>query len=203
MTTVFAGAVLCCASILAPVVAGRSSTPPNNDERGEGTDDETIGTLPIVGGAGLSIDVYRKLRDPRPAAFVEGSLVEIGNALIDAQGTGAATLQTFDDGRVRLTFHGDLVVRFDRTFVDLGTTLSFGLEMQAPILGETNLFWHEHSRSLGALPVGALELPVSLMEQTGALDQGSLNVVTRYEYGPRVVHRFEATPELLILSQTN
>jgi len=202
MTTVFAGAVLCCASILAPVVAGRSSTPPNNDERGEGTDDETIGTLPIVGG-GLSIDVYRKLRDPRPAAFVEGSLVEIGNALIDAQGTGAATLQTFDDGRVRLTFHGDLVVRFDRTFVDLGTTLSFGLEMQAPILGETNLFWHEHSRSLGALPVGALELPVSLMEQTGALDQGSLNVVTRYEYGPRVVHRFEATPELLILSQTN
>lgn len=202
-TTVFAGAVLCCVSFLTPAVAGSpASSTPNGDDRGEGTDDETIGTLPIFGG-GLAIDIVRKVRDPRPAAFVEGSIVEIGNALIDAQGSGVATLQGLGDDRVRLTFHGDLVVRFDRVFVDLATTLTFGLETQAPILGETNLFWHQHSRSLGALPAGTLELPVSLMEETGALDQGSLNVVTRYEYGPRVVHRFEATSELLILSQKN
>jgi hypothetical protein len=94
-------------------------------------------------------------------------------------------------------------VWFDRAFLELAPTLEFGLETQAPIAGETQLFWHEQSRSLGALDVGALALPVPLMEQSGALDQGALHVITRYEYGPRVVHRFEAAGELLVLTQAN
>jgi hypothetical protein len=192
---------LCALTVLAPARAG-SNAPPTCPP-GEASDDETIGTLPIIDDGSIGIDVVRFWADPRPSLFVQGTFDEIDGALLGVEGTGVATLQPVAGGFLRLTFYGDLTVLLDRFAVNEATSIVIGLSAQAPVAGETSLFWGGASRSLGAHSAGQLGLPVPALEASGALDVHALSAVTRYEYGERVVHRFETTSAMLVLDQSH
>jgi hypothetical protein len=192
---------LCALAAFASARAGGASSPPTPPD--EASDDETIGTLPCIDGDAIGIDIVRHWADPRPSVFVQGSFDDINGALLGVDGHGVATLQHLGDGFVRLTCYGDVVILLDRFAVDQATTLVIGLSTQAPVLGETNLYWGTATRSLGALSAGQIGLPIPSLQASGALDVHVLSAVTRYEYGERVVHRFETTPGLLVLSQAH
>lgn len=196
-----AGLAICALAVGVPARAGSICPPTGPND--EGSDDETIGTLPMVDDGSIGIDIVRQWYDPRPAIYVEGSIDDIANSLIGVEGRGVATLQMFGDDHIRLTFYGNVQAYFDRLAYRDATTISIGLSVQTPVVGETSLYWGDRSRSLGSLSAGQVGLPLAMMEANGALDANALSAVTRYEYGTRLVHRFETTPDMLILSQAH
>jgi len=135
-----------------------------------GGDDETIGTLPILGGGG-AFDLVRHLSDVRPDFYLEGSFDEILSTITGYSGTGQVTLETRPGGLVRLGFHGELELALDRsllqvTGIQVGTTVpdTFrGARAQVGIAG-----------SLGprkVLRAGNFRLPIAALDGAGALNQ--------------------------------
>lgn len=195
-----AGLLLCAVATLPSALAGFGAPP-------TATDDETVGTLPILDGGSLGIDVLRRWEDPRPALYLEGSGESIANALLAAEGEGVATLEDLGSGQARLTFYGTVRVHLDRVSLDDDATLEIGLSLQPSAViyeyGPTMLGWNGQVRSLGALSVGQHRLPVQHLEAHGALDLAPLDASTSLGAGgAQARHRFVALGEVLTISQS-
>ena len=137
---------------------------------GQGGDDETIGTLPILGNQG-QLQLVRRVRDVRPDMYLEGAYDELLSTIIGFTGTGSVTYQTLPDGRVRLGFHGQLELALDRglmqvTGIEIGASVPAayrGAQAWAGFAGQV-----ERTR---ALRTGDLALPVVALDALGSLDQ--------------------------------
>ena len=193
-----AGLLLCAALAVPSALAGIGAA---------ATDDETVGTLPILDGGSLGIDVLRRFEDPRPALYLQGPGDSIANVLLAAEGPGVATLEPLGGGEVRLTFYGAVQVQLDRLSLDDDPSLQIGLSLQPSTViyeyGPTVLGWNGHVRSLGALTVGQHVLPVAQLVAHGALDVAPLDASTSLGAGGALArHRFVAVGEVLTLRQT-
>lgn len=135
-----------------------------------GGDDETIGTLPIL-GAGSQFDLVRHLSDPRPDFYLEGAFDEILSTIIGYSGSGKVTLENRPGGLVRMGFHGELELALDRsllhvTGIQIGTSVpeTFrGARAQVGIAGRLG--------QRQALRAGNFRLPVAALDSVNALHQ--------------------------------
>ena len=133
-----------------------------------GGDDETIGTLPIVGNRG-QLDFVRMMRDVRPTFFLEGNFDEILSVIVGCDGVGRVSVEGLPDGRSRLRFHGRIDLQLDRQLmqaagVELGVCVppAFrGARAWSGLAGQIT--------PAGALPAGNLPLPVSVLEARGSI----------------------------------
>ncbi len=135
-----------------------------------GGDDETIGTLPIM-GAGGQFDLVRKLRDTRPDFYLEGAFDEILSTIVGYAGSGQVTLESRPGGHVRMGFHGQLQLSLDRsllqlTGIQIGTTVPAAFRGASAQSGLPGQF-----APIPALRTGNFVLPVAALDSVGALDR--------------------------------
>jgi hypothetical protein len=186
-----------------PAIAQGSNNPPPNTRPGEAPDDETIGTLPSVQGT-TAITIQRVVHDARPSMYVAGPAEVLFNALLAADALGgpaAATVTDLGAGRIRITFYGAVRVLLDRETIELANSVTTGLSAQQSQISATQLFLGSRKASLGTLTAGETELPVLALSQSGVLDAGALRATTRLANGRRIGQSFEATGNLLVLTQ--
>lgn len=135
-----------------------------------GGDDETIGTLPILGNGG-HFDLMRQLSDPRPDFYLEGAFDEILSTIVAYSGSGKVTLENRPGGLVRLGFHGELELALDRnllqvTGIQVGTTVPdtfTGARAQIGIAGQLG--------QRKQLRAGNFRLPIAALDGIDALNQ--------------------------------
>lgn len=135
-----------------------------------GGDDETIGTLPILGSGG-QFDLVRHFSDPLPDFYLEGAFDEILSTIIGYSGTGKVTLENRAGGLVRLGFHGELQLSLDRsllqaTGIQIGSSVpdTFrGARAQIGIAGRLG--------QRQALRAGNFRLPIAALDGIDALSQ--------------------------------
>jgi len=137
---------------------------------GRGGDDETIGTLPIVGNHGQHLELVRHVRDVRPDFYLEGAYDELLATIIGFTGSGQVSYEPLPGGHVRLGFHGQLEVQLDRgllqvTGIQVGTSVPEGYRAAQAWTGFAG-----QARSL-RLHAGDFSLPVSTLDSLGLLDQ--------------------------------
>ncbi len=101
------------------------------------SDDETIGTLPMVNGGG-SIAIQRNLQSNKPALYLEGRYDEICAVLVHSQGQGAMSVQSLGGGRVRCTFHGRLAIGLDQNLLSM-TRIQMGIHIPQAFRGQAAL----------------------------------------------------------------
>lgn len=167
--------------------------------------DETIGTLPVVGGGRIDLPFTRIWRGIEPAFYVEGTVADLTIAIQSARGRGFVSYEMLDSqtGRVRLAFHGNVLVAIDR---ELATNLPIDVGMAVPAsFGEGRIaFTRAGIRSrIAELRPGVLPLGVASMLTTGVLDQAPVRIRTVNSAGIRTSHTLAATGDLLILGQTH
>src|SRR5204863_2138132 len=95
------------------------------DRGNSGSDDETVGTLPIVGG-NQQFDIVRRIRDSRPSFFLQGPADEAWSTIIGLSGAGKLSVETLPNGEVRLGFHGRLQLDLDQGVLN-ATNLQVGI----------------------------------------------------------------------------
>jgi hypothetical protein len=189
--------------MLGPVTSAVVADVPPPTRPGEAPDDETIGTLPFTEGRS-AVEVVRFLRDERPSMYIAGPAEDLWTALLSADAVGgpvAATITDLGAGRIQLTFHGAVRVLLDRQVIALSNSVTFGLTSQHSQSSPTRLQFGSRSGSLGILPVGSTELPVSALSASGALDAKPLGAVTRLPGGHALRQTFAADGNVLILTQ--
>lgn len=146
--------------------AGTASGPGVN----QGGDDETIGTLPIMGNQGQLL-LVRRTRDVRPDFYLEGAYDEMLSTITGFTGTGRATYETLPGGRVRLGFHGQLELQLDRGLLQV-TGIQIGASVPSAYRGSQA--WSGFAGQVSptrALRSGNFLLPVAALDAQGALDQ--------------------------------
>lgn len=166
--------------VLLPAQAqgGGSSNNPSSPGVGRGGDDETIGTLPIVGNHG-QIDIVRWMRDVRPSFYLEGQFDEILSVISGCDGFGRVSVEALADGRSRLVFHGRLEVRLDRQLMQ-AACVDVGAFVPATFRGATAWSgWSGNLTPLGALRTGDLALPVGMLDANGAVFGSPWNLAAR------------------------
>lgn len=139
---------------------GQSSPGVGTDRGG---DDETIGTLPILGNRG-HLDFVRMMRDVRPTFFLEGNFDEILSVIVGCDGVGRVSVEALADGRSRLRFHGRIEVQLDRQLmqaagVELGASIPSTFRGARAWSG-----WAGQLTPAGTLAAGNLALPVSVLD---------------------------------------
>ena len=135
-----------------------------------GGDDETIGTLPILGMGG-QFDLVRHMNDPRPDFYLEGAFDEILSTILSYSGDGQVTLENRPGGLVRMGFHGELELALDRSLLQLtgiqvGTSVPTtfgGARAQVGIAGRLG---QRHT-----LRAGSFRLPIATLDGLGELNQ--------------------------------
>lgn len=142
------------------------STPGAGTDRGG--DDETIGTLPILGNRG-QLDFVRVMRDVRPAFYLEGNFDEILSVIVGCDGVGRVSVEGLPGGRSRLRFHGRVELQLDRQLmqaagVELGTWVPATFRGARAWSG-----WAGQFTPAGTLASGCLGLPVAVLEARGSI----------------------------------
>ena len=135
-----------------------------------GGDDETIGTLPMLGGGG-QFDLVRHLNDVRPDFYLEGSFDEILSTITGYSGTGQVTMEPRPGGLVRLGFHGELELALDRsllqvTGIQIGTSVPETFRGARAQIGIVGRLGQRH-----ALRAGNFKLPIAALDGAGELSQ--------------------------------
>lgn len=145
---------------------------------GRGGDDETIGTLPILGNGG-QLNLVRRMRDVRPSFYLDGHFDEILSVIAGCEGHGRVSVEPLPDGRSRLTFHGRIELRLDRQLmqaagVELGTCVpaTFG---GVPAWSG----WSGSLAPLGLLRAGSFALPVASLDANGSIQASPWNFAAR------------------------
>jgi hypothetical protein len=136
-----------------------------------GGDDETIGTLPIVGNHGQQLALVRRVRDTRPDFYLEGSYGELLSTIVGFTGSGCVTYENRPGGTVRLGFHGQLELALDRNLLQV-TGIQIGAFVPAAYSGARA--WSGFAGLVAptrALRPGDLALPVAALDGLGALDR--------------------------------
>lgn len=179
------GAVTVCALALAPAFAfggeGRDKEPAGG-EAGVAIGDETIGTLPIVGGG--SIELVRGFPILRPSFYLEGDLYELQNAISFFQGGARAEVVPLDPAwqRVRLVFVDEVLLAFDRLALT-GADIEFGMWMPESLrCSNPSLSWAGRTFEMPATD-SRLALPLAQMSGAGALDVSPLCVAASSAVG--------------------
>lgn len=166
--------------------------------------DETVGTLPILGGVRIELPLVRGWRGDRPAFYLEGTAAELGYVIRGARGRGFATVEVLDpqSGRVRIAFHGDVTVILDRELtgvlaVQTGLAVPEGFGPR-----RATLEWGSSATRTVRLHAGLLPLAVGSMSANGLLDQAPLKVRVSGQGGTVHSDAVFATPGTLILRQS-
>jgi hypothetical protein len=167
--------------------------------------DETVGTLPIVGGGRIDLPLLRQWRGTSPAFVLEGQPEELALLVQGARGRGFATYEIVDPvtGRARLAFHGDVFVVLDR---ELASTLSieFGVFVPAAFgSGRASLAWGTGAARQFLLRPGFLPLPLASASADHALEMAPLRIRTGNAVGVHSAHTVAAVDSHLILRQTD
>jgi len=167
--------------------------------------DETIGTLPVMGGGGIDLPFTRGWRGVSPAFSLEGSAADLSLVILAARGRGFVSHETLDarTGRIRLAFHGDVLVALDRELA-ASLPVDFGIAVPASF-GEGRMLVTSGtgpSQSAPLLP-GVLPLSLPSMSSTPAMEPAPTRIRTGNSVGVRTSHTIAATADLLILSQSN
>lgn len=105
----------------------------NNDSIYSG-DDETIGTLPMLGGNG-SIAIVRNRASVKPSLYLEGRYDEILSVLSHSQGRGLMSVESLGGERVRCVFHGRLAIGLDMNLLAM-TRIRMGIHVPAAFRGQ-------------------------------------------------------------------
>ena len=136
-----------------------------------GGDDETIGTLPILGNQGQLV-LVRNLRALRPDFYLEGYYGEILATIAGFRGEARVTSELLPNGMVRLGFHGDLELSLDRGMLQV-TGIQIGSSIPEAFDGAQGWagFPDEGIGTKGVLAAGELQLPVAALDAVGSLEQ--------------------------------
>ena len=166
--------------------------------------DETVGTLPIVGGIHLDLPVVRGWRGDHPAFYLEGTPVELGVLIRGARGAGFATFEALDPqaSQVRLAFHGDVTLVLDRELLEV-------LPVQTGVAVPTSFGAREMMIGWGTNPIrtmrlrsGLLLLPLPSLSADRVLDQGPLRLHAIGRNGAHSNDAVFATRETVVLRQS-
>jgi len=201
--TILAGfAAFLLAAIPALATDEGSDPPPDGGPLSAGGD-ETIGTLPIVGVPRINLPFTRGWRGIEPSFFLEGSAEDLSIAILSARGRGFISHETIDSqsGRIRLAFHGDVLVTLDREFAT-SSPIEFGVAVPAAFgEGRIAVAWGKGPIRTAPLRPRILPLPVASMSASGALDQAPIRIRTGNSAGVRTSQTVSATADLIILGQ--
>jgi hypothetical protein len=172
----------------------------HNDPIPGGADDESIGTLPIVGNQGELI-LVRHTRDTRPAYYLEGSYGEVLSTIVGFSGSGTVTRENLADGRVRLSFHGRIQLALDSGLLQV-TGIQIGASVPAAYRGSLASTWFEGRVSpASTLRQGDLALPVSALDALGALEQSPWILAARSRTQGNYQFRAESDAGVLYVGQ--
>lgn len=165
-----ATALALCVALLGPALA-EAGRPGGNAPPPSTTDDETLGTLPVVGPTN-DFDYFRFLRDGSASFYLQGSLAEIQHSVVSIEGHNAVTIQFLDDtaDNVRLTFHGRVRLVLDRNAVEAG---GFQAGVMVPTTfgaGQAQFWLGADTAGPTGLKAGPVSLPVNAFLTRGALD---------------------------------
>ncbi|MCB9916449.1 MAG: hypothetical protein H6828_15080 [Planctomycetes bacterium] len=178
------------------------------------SDDEVIGTLPMIGGDDDDDEALLALilaSEQPPAFYVEAPAAELLRGIL-AAGPGAFAESAFTTyefvptarhglGNLRITFHGDVEVGFDSSFLDLadvrfGLALGWGLDtFGAGVVYEGRVV------STTLMQSGdEFHLPLGTLHQQGLLDR--VQILTSNGRGTRSLLRAEERGGLVTLGQS-
>jgi len=189
-----------------PALGGAGNSPPGNGGGGHFVSgDETIGTLPVMGGGRIDLPFTRGWRGVAPAFSLEGSAADLSIVVQSARGRGFVSHEVIDPrtGRIRLAFHGDVLVALDR---ELAASLPVDLAIAVPASfgeGRVLLTWGNGPSQSAPLAPGLVPLPLATMTSTPVVEQAPARIHTGNSVGVRTSHTIAATADLLILGQTN
>ncbi|MFN0009518.1 MAG: hypothetical protein ACKVXR_16590 [Planctomycetota bacterium] len=183
--------------------SGGAGTPGGNGPGGHVSGDETIGTLPVMGGGRINLPFTRGWRGISPAFSLEGSAADLSLVIQSARGRGFVSRESIDarTGRIRLAFHGDVLVAIDR---ELAASLPVDLGIAVPASfgeGRMVLTWGDRPARSARLGPGILQLPLGSMSTPESLDQAPALIRTGNSAGVRTTHTLAVTGDLLILGQ--
>jgi hypothetical protein len=169
-----------------------------------GGGDETLGTLPIVGGIRIELPCVRGWRGDRPAFYVEGTAAELGLVIQGARGAGFVSVEVVDrrTSRLRLAFHGDVTLVLDRELVGV-LSLQTGLAVPrefGPV--QATFGWGTNPLRTVQLRPGVLPLPVASLSADRVLDQGPLQFRALGRNGMHSSDTVYVTGETVVLRQT-
>jgi hypothetical protein len=196
LSNLVAGFALCAALALSAF----AEAPPGDPN---GSDDETVGTLPGVSGPG--IDLSRTARDASPALFIEGPLEQIFAMVDGVAGYATVTEEVIDaSARIgRLTFHGDLRVVLDRqaceaASIHVGWTVprTFGPARLTMLLDRRTVAQSKVSGRNVALPVEA-------MDAAGAFNAAPVTILAAGQRGQHATLQIVASGEQLVFTQSH
>lgn len=193
-----------CLALITPAVADNRGVPGGGPPPPTAPDDETVGTLPALGGTG-SLDFLRFLREGRASLYLEGSLDEIQGAIVAVSGHNAVTVELLDDSgdNVRLTFHGRVRILIDRNSMQTG---SIGVGVMVPATfgsGQAQFSLGATASAPTGLSPGLLPLPVSSLVARGALDGRALRGLMTSRAAARTSLEITAGRDLVSLTQTH
>ena len=174
-----------CGALLAGMFVGlstlgsASNSGSGNNPMGAGSGgDETVGTLPSMGG-GSMIHFVRRVNDSRPAVCLEGTLEDLMDTVLQLDGSGDCSVSEIDPFLhvLRLEFHGAVRFQLDRGFVHLGG-VTFGLSVPSAFRnGHLTAQWAGRSSASTVLQTGTYALPLASMDALGQLSQAPLALV--------------------------
>jgi len=183
----------------------------NNNGSGGGTPgistggDETVGTLPVLGGRQIAMPLVRGWRGDRPAFYIEGSAADLSEILVGARGRGFVTVEVLDlhTQRLRVAFHGDATVVLDRQLtVDLPILTGLAVPSNFGPARATVAWGGRDTRSLTLRP-GFLPLALNSMSASGSLDQNPLRILAAGRRGRSTSATVWASPSTLVIRQAD
>ncbi|MAE28171.1 MAG: hypothetical protein QF724_09695 [Planctomycetota bacterium] len=147
--------------------------------------DDTIGTLPMIGGSGFGDEVAPL--DTLAALQFEGSYPAILEMVQSATGDGYAVLERLEGlDTARLSFHGDIDVVLDQAaFMNLAPNASLAA---GPLSGGMLAAFGWNDALMGPQAVQAyctLELPIAFLVEADILNPGLATVHTQQAETPR------------------
>lgn len=206
-----AGCVACLTAALALTATAYAGTPGGNDNTGgdapgvSAGGDETVGTLPVVGGRQIALPVVRGWRGDHPAFYVEGYAYELNSIILGARGRGFASVEVVDlsTHRLRIAFHGDVTVVLDRQLTS-SFPIQTGLAVPASFgQGQATVAWGAGTSRSVRLRTGLLPLALGSMSANGSLEQGPLQISAAGSRGRSIAAAVYATPATLVVRQSN
>jgi len=195
--------------MLLPVVAlflgflfpGSAVATGHDDPGPGGADDESIGTLPILGNQGELV-LVRHSKDARPAYYLEGSYGEMLSTIVGFSGSGTVTRENLADGSVRLGFHGRIQLALDRGLLQV-TGIQIGANVPAAYSGAlASTAFEGRVSPASALRQGDLALPVSALDALGALEHSPWVLAARSQTLGNYLFRAESDSGVLYVGQS-
>ncbi len=197
-----AGLAACLIVALPALARGGSGSGNQNGDYSSGGD-ETVGTLPLVGGS-IHLPFTRNWRGTQPAFYLEGTADDLATVIRGARGHGFVSVQVIDPQteRLRLAFHGDVFVALVR---DLAITMPIDVGIAVPAsfgMGRATLTQGQSAPRIVRFHPGLLPLPVGSMLSSGTLDHDPLQILVTGRTGGHSAHTVAATADLVILGQS-